>query len=209
MLIYPYLQQSSETNNNNINNNKNNNIEIQQLDDQSMKMQNRTITMACTPESHILPNTTQLKKQYPYPHLQGPPQSRTNAMDGDMMICGDSKMQEMEEGGVDVRAPQMVSHPTAVFSVQSHPLSAATFSAPVSPTSQRKSGSLDGSVAKGGVGGMCVAMSKSQLKVLVVDDAEMNRKMLSALLTRSNVSSDSVADGQLAVDAVATVTTGE
>ena len=67
--------------------------------------------------------------------------------------------------------------------------------------------SLDG-VAGGGAAGV-VAWSKSQLKVLVVDDAEMNRKMLAALLTRSGISSDSVADGQLAVAAVAAIEGGK
>ena len=160
--------------------------------------------MAETPESHLSPSSAQLKKQYhPHPHCPtqqyqkpGQPPGQTNDVDRGLAMR-DSQLQKMEESADAVRAPQMVSHPTAVFSVQSH-LSGS--SSPVSPSPARASGgSLNGVAGGGG----SVPWSKSYLKVLVVDDAEMNRKMLAALLTRSNISSDSVADGKLAVAVVA------
>jgi len=152
--------------------------------------------MAETPDTQLSPNSTQFKKGYPHlptpdqrPPIPGPSSNQANQINVDCGVAvGTSSMQAMEEG---IRPPQMVSHPTtAVFSTQK-----STSSSPLSP------------IAGGGGGGV-VAWSKSQLKVLVVDDADMNRKMLVALLTRSSIASDSVADGQLAVNAVAAIEGG-
>ena len=123
---------------------------------------------------------------------------------------GDPKKQGVaEEGGAvdDVRVPQIVSHATDLFSLQTRPLSPLPLSAPLSGLSKGGVGVGVGVGVAGGGGS--VPWSKSHLKVLVVDDAEMNRKMLAALLTRSGISSDNVADGKLAVAAVAAVPAGK
>ena len=146
----------------------------------------KSLTMAETPDSNLSPSSTQFKKQYP--HLPtSEQQQQQQSIPGPLanQITGADGGVAM--GNLSLRAMEEGASDVVVRSPQMV--------------------SLDG-VAGGGAAGV-VAWSKSQLKVLVVDDAEMNRKMLAALLTRSGISSDSVADGQLAVAAVAAIEGGK
>ena len=195
----------------------NNKIEIQLSRDQQQQHRTRHPTSmmsnAASPTSPVSPSSTHVKKQHPHP--PSPHYSQNSGQPhGDVADCGltmgDPKKQGVaEEGGAvdDVRVPQIVSHATDLFSLQTRPLSPLPLSAPLSGLSNGGVGVAGG--GGGGGGGGSVPWSKSHLKVLVVDDAEMNRKMLAALLTRSGISSDNVADGKLAVAAVAAVPAGK